>query len=58
MTISWRGRKAVSYFYAIIIGACLQHYFPGESALINTGITSIWDKIKILALATISRNYY
>lgn len=30
MTISWYGQKAVPYFYAIIIGACLQHYFPGE----------------------------
>ncbi len=47
MTISWCGRKAVSYFYAIIIGACIEHYFPSEViwlifAFIPFGIKLKW----------------
>nr|DAI96767.1 MAG TPA: hypothetical protein [Caudoviricetes sp.]DAO47097.1 MAG TPA: hypothetical protein [Caudoviricetes sp.] len=30
MTISYNGRRAAKFFLAIIIGACLQKFFPGE----------------------------
>ncbi len=46
MTISYNGRRASKFFLAIIIGACLQKFFPDDLVLLLLSFVPFGIKLK------------
>ncbi|QXC67263.1 hypothetical protein KSL85_07450 [Klebsiella aerogenes] len=46
MTISYDGSRAAKLFLAIIIGACIQKFFPGEILFLIAALLPLGIEVK------------